>query len=65
MTDQIDTFKSDSTVNKLGRYKIIIDSKTLIIRGYEIINVSLLNSNLRLYNALFISCLDINLLSTS
>ena len=65
ITDQINAFQSDSIVNESERYKVIISSKTLIIKDCKMINVGLLYTNLRLYNALFISYLNINLLSAS
>ena len=65
MTNQIDAFKSDPTVNKSERREVIVSGKTLLIKGRETINVKLPYSNLRLYNALFISFIGVNLLSAS
>ena len=50
-------------INKLRRRKVIVSSKTLLIKRRGTINIKLLYSNLRLYNALFISLIGVNLLS--
>jgi hypothetical protein len=64
MINQINTFKSDSIVNKSGRCKVIMSGETLSIKGKDIINMKLLYSNLRLHNALFVPYLSANLLSS-
>ena len=51
--------------NESERRKVEIGDKTLSIRGHKTINIRLPYSNLRLYNALFIFCLNLSLLSFS
>ena len=65
MIDQINAFKLDPISNKSRRHKVKVDIKTLSIRGHKTINIRLSYSNLRLYNALFISYLGVNLLFSS
>ena len=65
MTDQIDAFESDPTVNESGRRKVMVGGGTLSIKGRGTINVKLPHSNLRLHNALFVPHLGANLLSSS
>ena len=65
MTDQIDAFESDPTVNESGRRKIIVGGGTLAIKGRGTISVKLPKSSLRLHNALFVLNLGFNLISAS
>ena len=65
MTDQINAFESDPTVNESGRRKIIMGEGILAIRGRGTISVKLPQSQLRLHNALFVLNLSVNLISAS
>jgi hypothetical protein len=65
MTDQIDAFESDPTVNESGRRKVMVGGGTLSIKGRGTINVKLPRSDLRLHNALFVPHLGANLLSSA
>jgi hypothetical protein len=58
-------FKSDFRVNKLGRRRVKIDNRSLLIRGRGTISVKLVYSKIRLYNTLFISNLGVNLMSST
>jgi len=65
MTDQIDAFESDPTVNESGRRKIIVGRGTLAIRSRGTISIKLPQSQLRLHNTLFVLNLSVNLISAS
>ena len=58
-------FEVDLIKNKLKRHKIIINNKTLFIKNRKTINIRLSHNNIRLYNTLFISYLNINLIFLS
>ena len=63
--NQINVFEIDLIVNRLRQRKIIIDDKTLTIKNLKTVNIHLFYNNIKLYNILFISNFNTNLVFIS